>query len=49
MMVRIEQALDARLRRAAKTMWSNKSAVARYALLNELPRIERGQINFPTL
>jgi len=49
MMVRLEDELEARLRRAAKTMGSNKSAVFRFALLNELPRIERGQINIPAL
>jgi predicted transcriptional regulator len=44
MMVRIEDELEGRLRAAAKKMGSNKSAVFRFALLNELPRIEGGHI-----
>jgi len=47
--VRIDADLHRRLRRAAKAMGSNNSAVFRFALLNELPRIERGQINIPAL
>lgn len=44
--VRLDEVTRSRLRRAAKTMGSNDSAVIRLAILIQLPDIERGRITF---
>lgn len=42
--VRVDSLTHARIRRAAKKLGSNTSAIIRFAIINQLPQIESGTI-----
>lgn len=43
--IRLDDNTKARLDRAAKRLGSNRSAIIRFAILNQLPPIERGRVD----